>query len=179
MRSVCAVSGKKHRDRDQHGHHQQQQHQQPQQFHPVTGRPLHGPPVLRPSSRDLGGSSGNLHRRASRDNLNMAASPSSAEDGGAVPSYMRSTSSSTKKEKPVSTGGVITASAIRRRPSLTSPSHQPMVPQQPQHAQSTSDLRQISGGGKDEDTSSEDNVRGRRQGEQKPTRMRRSSSQDR
>lgn len=105
-----------------------------------------------------------MTKRISREAMN---SPSSNDD---VPSYMRSTSSSTKKEKPGGTPGVSGSPGRhhqpqpRRRSSINSDRHQ---------TQSTSDLRQA---GKDEDTSSEENVKS---GLLKPNRGRRSSSQDR
>jgi hypothetical protein len=159
------VSGKKQREppRQQQHHQEQQQPQQPQQ---QTERTLHGPPILRPSSREF--SSNSLNRRTSRDNLNVV-SPSS-EDASLVPSYMKSTSASAKKEKPGGSPEKPGQPTVRRRPSLTSASHL-----QPTHAQSANDLNLRN---KDEDTSSEDNLRGR-QNELKPTRTRRSSSQDR
>ena len=73
------VSGKKQQQQQQQQqyHHHHQQHQQVA----ANGRPLHGPPVLRPSSRDLGTPVGDsLRRRQSRDNLNLA-SPTSDEVG--------------------------------------------------------------------------------------------------
>ena len=105
---------------------------------------------------------------------------------------MRSTSASTKKESQIkpdvvrSSGG---GTPVRRRPSLnlaSSPLQQQQHHQrpqqlhlQPQHAHSTSDLRSSSKPDLGEDTSSEENLRRARQGDEKPARTRRNSSQDR
>ena len=84
-------------------------------------------------------------------------SPEETVNSGPVPSYMRSTSASAKKERPVSAASIVTFNTPpRRKPSFG-------------HTQSQLDLRTAAS---DEDSSSEENL-------QRSKNRRRSSSHDR
>lgn len=119
-------------------------------FAPVSGRQQRGERSnpKSPSSK--------MTRRISRENLSLTVAPS----GDNIPSYMKSTSASSKKERPV--GPVVPAQNGKRRSSVSSVGT----------AQSIGDLRQIIK--VDDDSSSEETNR-----DASNHSRRRSNSQDR
>ncbi|CAB4068842.1 MAPKBP1 [Lepeophtheirus salmonis] len=164
----ATVSGKKVQSSSKHwkfypSSQTQHQYQQYQQMQPQTTKTLHGPPIIH--DRPIANRSNNYKNLGGNAAYKSGPEFIYGEDGSVVPSYMRSTSASVKKEKqyPLHQSNTIP----RRKSSIGQMS-----------SQSTSDLRSTKEGGggsssnRIEDSSSEENS-------DRKSGRRRSSSQDR
>ncbi|XP_040574255.1 uncharacterized protein Wdr62 isoform X3 [Lepeophtheirus salmonis] len=167
-RNSARVSGKKVQSSSKHwkfypSSQTQHQYQQYQQMQPQTTKTLHGPPIIH--DRPIANRSNNYKNLGGNAAYKSGPEFIYGEDGSVVPSYMRSTSASVKKEKqyPLHQSNTIP----RRKSSIGQMS-----------SQSTSDLRSTKEGGggsssnRIEDSSSEENS-------DRKSGRRRSSSQDR
>ena len=145
-----SVSGKKNlvkQQQQQQRHRQQQQQQQQQNHHPHMGQPVQHQQQQHPH---MG------HPVQHQQQPEVGLQSTSPEEN--VPSYMRSTSASTKKERPVSSASLMLINP-RRRSSIG-------------QTQSQLDLRTVAVAS-DEDSSSEENLK------RSNKNRRRSSSHDR